>query len=245
MRHAVVTGGAKGIGLGVVQHLAATGWRVAALDIDGDALEEMAGDAVLPIGCDTSDEDAVAAAFARIADSFGDQLHLLVNNAGISDPVSGPLEDLSLADWRRWQDAHVTSAFLATRAAVPFLRRARGSIVNIASTRAVMAEPDCEAYGTAKGALLGFTRSAAISLGPEIRVNSLLPGWIEVGALRPGGEAEELRAVDHAQHPAGRVGRAADIAAAIDYLASDGAGFVTGQDFAIDGGMTRKMIYAE
>ena len=245
MRYAVVTGGAKGIGLGIARALATSGWQVAALDIDTEAIAAIDTDGVLPILCDTSDEKAVAQAFAEITAAFGDQIHLLVNNAGLADPDSGPLEDLTLDGFRKWQNSHVTSAFLCTRTAIPALRRATGSIVNIASTRATQSEQNGEAYAAAKGALLGFTQSCAVSLGPQIRVNALLPGWIEVGALRPGGQPAQLSENDHAQHPVGRVGSADDIAATVAFLASDGAGFITGQHFAVDGGMQRRMRYDE
>ena len=243
MRRALITGGAKGIGLGTARHLADLGWRVAVLDIDAEALAAIEDEAITPVACDTSDEASVARAFAALPEGFGDRLDLLVNNAGKADPDNGPLETLSLEGWRGWLDSHLTSAFLCTRAAIPALRRARGAIVNIASTRAEQAEPHGEAYGAAKGGLLGLTRACAISLGPEIRCNAILPGWIEVGALRPGGAAAALRPVDHAQHPVGRVGTAGDIAATVAFLASEGAGFITGQHFAVDGGMSRRMIY--
>jgi NAD(P)-dependent dehydrogenase (short-subunit alcohol dehydrogenase family) len=106
--------------------------------------------------------------------------------------------------------------------------------VNIASTRALQSEPDTEAYAASKGGLVALTHALAMSLGPEVRVNCVSPGWI---AHEPVGKK------DHAQHPAGRVGRPEDIAELVDYLLSDAAGFVTAQNFVVDGGMTRKMIY--
>jgi NAD(P)-dependent dehydrogenase (short-subunit alcohol dehydrogenase family) len=128
---------------------------------------------------------------------------------------------------------------------VPRLRERKGCIVNIASTRAVQSEPHSEAYAAAKGALLAFTHALAISLGPDIRANAVLPGWIETGPWKKASERNEphYRAIDKSQHPVGRVGEPADIAAAVLYLAE--SGFVTGQHIAVDGGMTRKMIYAE
>jgi NAD(P)-dependent dehydrogenase (short-subunit alcohol dehydrogenase family) len=118
----------------------------------------------------------------------------------------------------------------------PHLRAARGAIVNIASTRALQSEPQTEAYAAAKGGLVALTHALAMSLGPRVRVNCISPGWI---AHQP------VRKKDHAQHPVGRVGRDEDVAQMIAYLLSDAAGFVTGQNFVIDGGMTRKMIYAD
>ncbi|WP_296805848.1 SDR family oxidoreductase [Thiocapsa sp.] len=180
---------------------------------------------------------AVAAAFAalqawqeRAGEPAG--LNLLVNNAGLADPVSGPLEALSLAGWRRWLDGHLTGAFLCTRSAIPGLRVRRGAIVNIAST---------------KGGLLAFTHAAAISLGPLIRVNAVSPGWIETGPLQKSAHrrAPDQRPIDQAQHAVGRVGDPADIVAAVRFLGSPSAGFITGQNLVVDGGMTRTMIYAE
>ncbi len=183
------------------------------------------------VKCDVADEGSVRDAYAELG---SDGLDLLVNNAGIADPVTGPITELSLQDWRRVTDSHLTGAFLMTRAAVPILRDG-GSIVNMASTRAFMSEPQTEAYAAAKGGLVALTHALAVSLGPRLRVNAIAPGWIS-------GESD-LRKVDHAQHPVGRVGRPEDVAQAVIYLTE--AGFMTGQVLVLDGGMTRKMIYAE
>lgn len=255
-RLALITGGAQGIGRGIVEHLLARGWRVAALDRDAAASEELEAahptSPLLTLIGDVGDETAVDDAFARLHDwqRAHDQppgLDLLVNNAGIADPESGPIESLSLAGWRRWQDSHLTGAFLCTRAAAAELRTRHGSIVNIASTRALQSEPHCEAYAAAKGGLLAMTHALAISLGPEVRVNALCPGWIETGPWqkRSARSVPEHRPIDRQQHPVGRVGEPEDIAATVAFLASPEAGFITGQHFAVDGGMTRKMIYAD
>lgn len=188
-------------------------------------------DGVRHVYCDVSDETSVAGAFGELG---WDALDLLVNNAGIASPSNATISDLTLAEWRRVTDSHLTGAFLMTRSAVPMMG-AGASIVNMASTRAFMSEPQTEAYAASKGGLVALTHALAISLGPKIRVNAIAPGWIS-------GE-DELRPVDHEQHPVGRVGRPQDIADAVIYLAS--AGFVTGQVLVVDGGMTRKMIYSE
>jgi NAD(P)-dependent dehydrogenase (short-subunit alcohol dehydrogenase family) len=152
----------------------------------------------------------------------------------MAGPHDGPVEKLSLARWNRRIAVNLTGAFLMAKHAVPHLRRARGAIVNIASTRAGQSEPHTEAYSASKGGLVALTHALANSLGPEVRVNCVSPGWI---AHQP------VRKKDHAQHPVGRVGRDADVAELVAYLISDAAGFVTGQNFVIDGGMTKKMIY--
>ncbi|MGR3495041.1 SDR family oxidoreductase [Citreimonas sp.] len=229
---AIVTGAARGIGRGVAEHLAARNWRVAALDVDFD--DDGPG---RQVRCDVSDESAVRAAFGALADMLDGGLDLLVNNAGIADPETGPVEELSLDDWNLRLAVNLTGPFLMVKHAVPHLRAARGAVVNVTSTRAMMSEPDCEAYAATKGGLSALTHALAVSLGPEVRVNAVAPGWIWKG------DPSELSETDHAQHPAGRAGSPQDIAEAVHHLAR--AGFTTGQVLTVDGGMTRKMIYAE
>ena len=225
-RVALVTGGAQGIGRATALALAAHGYQVAVADIKRSA-------ELFSVRTDVAREPAVRACVRAVVRRFG-RLDALVNNAGLTGPHDGPLEKLALRDWNRRIGVNLTGAFLMAKHAIPHLRRARGAIVNIASTRALQSEPDTEAYSASKGGLVALTHALANSLGPEIRVNCVSPGWI---AHQP------VRRKDHAQHPAGRVGRPEDVAALVVYLLSDAAGFVTGQNFVIDGGMTRKMIY--
>lgn len=225
MKKAIVTGAAGLIGQGICQALIDEGWIVAALDLKSGP------DQTRSVICDVGDETSVRNAF----DALGwDRLDLLVNNAGVAAPDRGPLCDLSLADWRKVTDSHLTGTFLVSRAAIPLLGD-EGVIINMVSTRAYMSEPNTEAYAASKGGLVALTHAMAISLGPKVRVNAIAPGWIS--------DDPDLRPIDHQQHPVGRVGRPKDIADAVVYLA--GAGFVTGQVLTLDGGMTRKMIYAE
>jgi NAD(P)-dependent dehydrogenase (short-subunit alcohol dehydrogenase family) len=232
MKTAIVTGAASGIGRAVAQHFAGQGWQVAALDVDREGLASLAGAGLEPVYCDLASEDDVRAAVS--ATGF-DRLDLLVNNGGPADPVSGPVESLSLADWNSWIAPHLTGSFLMVRESVGLLRAAKGSIVNMASTRAVQSEPETYGYAAAKGGIVGLTHALAIGLGPDIRANAIAPGWINSAG-------EDLPENAHSLHPAGRVGTVEDIVRAVEYLS--GAGFVTGQVLTVDGGMTRKMIYA-
>ncbi len=247
IRTALVTGGAQGIGRGICEHLSAHGSRVFALDLDEGALSGLAAPAgadLVTIAADVSDEASVRSALAEVKDRAG-RLDLLVNNAGLAGPSSGPVDELPLEDWNRWIGTNLTGAFLMTKHAVPLLRQAKGSIVNMTSTRAFMSEPETEAYAASKGGLFALTHALAISLGPDIRVNGIAPGWIDTSTHQKAsaGPPDDLREIDHAQHPAGRVGRPEDVAKAVAYLAE--AEFVTGETITIDGGMTRKMIYQD
>ncbi|NTF07798.1 SDR family oxidoreductase [Agrobacterium rubi] len=225
MKRAIVTGGAGLIGTGIIEALLKGGWTVASFDIkDGSTKARH-------ISCDVGNETSVKAAFEQLG---WKGLELLVNNAGIAAPNSGPIHELSLADWRKVTDSHLTGAFLMTRSAVPLMVEG-ASIVNMVSTRAFMSEPETEAYAASKGGLVALTHALAVSLGPKIRVNAIAPGWIT--------DDIDLRKKDMAQHPVGRVGRPTDIADAVTYL--EGAGFMTGQVLVLDGGMTKKMIYEE
>lgn len=255
-RRVLITGGAQGIGRGIAQAVLGAGGSVCIGDTDADAgraaLEEWdVGDRALFVRVDVAKEAQVARFVDRAAAHFG-AIHGLVNNAGIPDPVSGPLERLEVREWQRRLDASLGGAFLCSKHALPALRAAAtggdvgaASIVNIASTRAHQSEPDCEAYAAAKGGLVAFTHALAVSAGPAVRVNCISPGWIATDAWRkPAARRRpKLSKRDHAQHPAGRVGTPEDIGALAVHLLSPTSGFTTGQEFIVDGGMTRLMRY--
>lgn len=234
-RTLIVTGAAHGIGAGIARRLARDGWRVACVDIDVGGVttlaEEIGG---AGIGCDISSESDVERMVAVARGRLG-RIGALVANAGISN--FGPLAKTSLESWNRVLATNLTSTFLLARTLDHDLRAAKGAIVTIASTRAHMSEPDTLAYSASKGGLVALTHALAITLAPDVRVNCISPGWIDTGKHGP------LKASDHEQHPAGRVGRPDDIAAATAYLLSADATFVTGSELVVDGGMTRKMIY--
>ncbi|HUG75986.1 MAG TPA: SDR family oxidoreductase [Burkholderiales bacterium] len=231
-KSALVTGGARGIGRAIALALAGRGYRVAIADLDAAAARKLP---LQFLRCDVASEPSVHACVRAAVKRFG-RLDALVNNAGIASPHAAPVDKLPLAEWNRLIGVNLTGAFLMAKHAAPHLRAAHGAIVNIASTRALQSEPDTEAYAASKGGLVALSHALAMSLGPRVRVNCVSPGWIAHA---------KVRKKDHAQHPVGRVGRDEDVAGLVAYLLSDAAGFVTGQNFVIDGGMTRKMIYVD
>lgn len=248
-RVVLITGGAQGIGRGIAQAVLGAGGMVMIGDLDQVAgraclaewnVAERAAFAPLDVAREASVQRWVQAALRR----FG-RIDGLVNNAGIADPHRAPLASLALADWNRYLATNLTGTFLCSKHALPALAEGSGAIVNIASTRALQSEPDTEAYAASKGGMLAFTHALAISAGPAVRVNAILPGWIATEAWQKPGErhAPKLSRKDHAQHPVGRVGVPQDIGALAVYLLSPQSGFVTGQHFVVDGGMTVKMQY--
>jgi NAD(P)-dependent dehydrogenase (short-subunit alcohol dehydrogenase family) len=235
-RTAIVTGAGHGIGAGIARRLAACGWCVVCADMDADAVGAVASEnGGVGVHCDVGSEAEVGRLVAVTQARYG-RIDAIVSNAGVG--AFGPLEKTSLEAWNRVLATNLTATFLLAKAATVELRKVRGAIVTIASTRAHMSEPDTLAYSASKGGLVALTHALAMTLAPEVRVNCISPGWIDTGKHGP------LKASDHTQHPAGRVGRPEDIAAAVAYLLSEDAGFITGAELIVDGGMTRKMIYA-
>ena len=229
---ALVTGGAHGIGAAIAARLARDGWRVVVADMDRNGTAPSGARYVV---CDVSDETSVGGLLSDVAAQEA-RLDALVCNAGIN--IRKPIARLMLAEWSRVIGTNLTSTFLLTRAAETMLRAAKGSVVTIASTRAHMSEADTEAYAASKGGLVALTHALSISLTPEMRVNCISPGWVFTKGDPP-------RAEDHTFHPAGRVGTPEDIAALAAFLVGPESGFITGAEFIVDGGVTRKMIYPE
>jgi NAD(P)-dependent dehydrogenase (short-subunit alcohol dehydrogenase family) len=244
---AIITGGAQGIGKGITRRLLHAGYRVFIWENDVEAGEEVAAELatlgkVHFLPCNIADEKQVIEALNQVTAHAG-QLNLLVNNAGFGR--NKPLAELSLDDWNAVIGTNLTGTFLCSKYCTPMLRKSKGAIVNIASTRAHTSEPNTEAYTASKGGVLALTHALAISLGPEVRVNCISPGWIDVSFFKKKSlrKQEEHSDADREQHPVGRIGTPDDIAEMVLFLASEKAGFITGQEFIIDGGMTRKMIY--
>ncbi len=243
----IVTGGGQGIGKAIAQRFLREGMIVVLAETDEDAgretQAELAGHGPVHfIRTDVASESDVQAVVAQTVARFG-RVDTLINNAAIMRNI--PLADLTLADWNAVLAVNLTGPLLGAKYAAPYLRQTRGAVVNIASTRALMSEPNTEAYSAGKGGLVSLTHALALSLAPEVRVNCISPGWVDVSGWKKRATRAQssLREQDHAQHPVGRVGRPEDVAALTHYLVSEEAGFVTGQNFVIDGGMTKKMIY--
>lgn len=249
---AIITGGAQGIGMAVSRAFAREGAKVVVADIDPEALQEHSdalraeGAEVLPMRMDVAEEEDVRRLVEQVMGAYG-RIDILVNNAGIG--WTGTLETRPMAEFDRVLAVNLRGPYMLAKYCAPHLGRGKepGVILNICSTRALQSEPHSEPYSAAKGGLLALTHSLAVSLGPRVRVNAISPGWIEVSSYKKASARSEpqLRPVDHAQHPAGRVGRPEDIAEACLFLASSRAGFITGTNLVVDGGMTVKMIYAE
>lgn len=242
-KRVVVTGGAQGIGLATALAFHRNNDWVFAIDEDMEALSELPA-GIIRVRADLADPEDVARACHHVL-SQAMTVDVLVNNAGIGgsgkDVVETPLEE-----WDRILNVNLRAYWLMAKHLVPAMPEG-SAIVNIASTRALQSEANTEAYAASKGGVVALTHSLAISLAERrIRVNCVSPGWIDVTRAKKssGKNPEVLRPIDHDQHPVGRVGAPEDIAAAIMYLSSTMSGFVTGANLVVDGGMTRKMIYA-
>jgi NAD(P)-dependent dehydrogenase (short-subunit alcohol dehydrogenase family) len=238
----IVTGAARGIGKAVAAKYAEFGANVVLVDMDAETLEatgrqirEVGGSCITQVG-DVANPGDITSFVETTVRIFG-RLDILINNAGIGLWKS-PF-DVDVAEWDRVINVNLRGTFLASREAAKVMRTTGGgAIVNIASTRALMSEPNSEAYAATKGGIVALTHALALSLGEyRIRVNAISPGWIETG------DYSQLRKVDHEQHPAGRVGTPDDVARACLFLTHPDNDFITGENLVVDGGMTKKMIY--
>ena len=237
MKIAVVTGGAHGIGKAIALALLDQDCVVIVLDVDDQYIDilkkEIYGRSLQTLVCDVGVAGDVIHSIDIIEKTHG-KIDYIVNNAGISRFC--PIDELTVEEWNRIISVNLSSIFYMTKFGKHLLTE-NSAIVNIASTRALMSEPNGEAYGASKGGIVALTHALSISLAPKTRVNCISPGWIEVNHY------EQLTENDHALHPCGRVGKVDDIAEMATFLLSEKAGFITGQNFVIDGGMTKKMIY--
>jgi len=234
----VVTGGASGLGASIGAAAAAAGYRVGLYDVDAERVQQTAASLDGAVGLVGSTNDAAAVEAAL--DAFGSP-DALVSNAGIVR--FGPLVDLAEEDWRSAVDVNLTGTFLTGRAvARRMLAGSGGAIVNISSMNGVAAGPNSGAYGPTKAAVGLLTEQMALEWAPSIRVNAVAPGLIDAGMSEQVYADPVTREARESRVPLGRLGRAGDVAAAVLWLASDEAGYVTGQTLLVDGGVTGAII---
>lgn len=217
----VITGGAKGIGACMVSRFKNEGAIVEI--IDKEAGEWFVGD--------VADKSALEEFAKIIIEKYG-RVDVLVNNAL---PLMKGINDCSWEDFIYAQKVGVAAPFYLSKLFKNFFSEG-SAIINISSTRDKMSMPQTESYTAAKGGIAALTHALAMSLAPLVRVNSISPGWIDTSGL-------EFSEEDKKQHPVGRIGKAEDIASIALFLASDEAGFITGENIVVDGGMSHQMIY--
>ena len=220
---AVITGGAHGIGKAIADAFRAEG--AAVYIIDSTPGEWFTGD--------VGDKETLER-FAGYVISHAAQVDCLINNAL---PLMKGIESCSYEDFSRALSVGVTAPFYLTKLFMPYFSRG-ASVINISSSRDRMSQPQTESYTAAKGGISALTHALAVSLAGKVRVNSISPGWIDT-------TDSDITGADALQQPVGRVGRPEDIAEMVLFLCSGKAGFITGENICIDGGMTRQMIYHE
>lgn len=239
---ALVTGGASGIGRATVERLLNGGWAVTIVDFNADtgaaALQDCAQrfDAVTFVRADTAEEDDVAAAIGHAVETFG-RLDCIVNNAGIGGAF-GPVSDVDVEDWDYTFAVLVRGVFLGTKHGVRAIKAGGrgGVIVNTASVAGLAGGIAPQAYSAAKAAVISFTQTTALELAPDrIRVNAVSPGVIDTPLVQTG--TRDAASGMSGIQPWPETGQPDDIARVIEFLASDGSGFVTGQNIVVDGGL--------
>lgn len=239
----IVTGGANGIGKSIVHAFAKASANVIIADSDvnnGKAMEEellASGKNICFVETDVKKEEDIRRLVEFSIQKYG-RVDILINNAGISKFI--PFFDMSVADWDYIINTNLRSVFLCAKEAARYMKTEGGAIINIASTRAFMSEPNTEGYAASKGGMIALTHSLAATLSPyHIRVNSISPGWIHTSNVN------ELTEEDKKQHWSNRVGVPEDIARVCLFLANPNNDFINGENITVDGGMTKKMIYVE
>ena len=243
----VVTGGAHGIGRASALRFASEGAQVAVVDLRVDQAEQVAaecqavGGRGLAYQADVSDPDQVAAAVEQITGDLGG-INVVHSNAGRLS--AGTVLEVSLAEWQRILAVNVTAMFLVARAVIPVMRDGGGgAIVTTGSISGMLGEPALTAYTASKAAVVNLTRSMAIDFARDgIRVNCVCPGWVDTGFNDPQFEHDQLSAQDIAELidrtvPMGRQGLPEEMAAAVAFLASADASYITGQTLVVDGGL--------
>lgn len=237
------TGGGSGLAAAVARRFTAEGGRVAVADLDGERAEAVAAElGGIALQLDVADEDAVRAGVRSAHEQLG-RIDCAFPAAGHAD--FGPIEEWSLARWNRMMTVHAGGTFLVCREVAPIMRaQGGGSIVNVSSIAALVAQQGNAPYGAAKGAILSFSRQLARDLAPEIRVNVVAPGRVRTGMTEPifterGGGNYEVGAAMAAENTLlKRLGEPEEIASTVCFLLSDEAGFITGSVIVADAGET-------
>lgn len=238
MSWAVVTGAGSGIGAVIARMAAKEGYRVALWDVDRAAADAVAadiGDAAVAQTVDVTDEASVDAGFAAL----GEAPAVVVNNAGLVR--FGPLLSLSVADWSAVISVNLTGTFLVSRGAARAMQSVGGgAVVNITSVNGIAAAPNAGAYTSSKAGIIMLTEQMALEWAHSgIRVNAVAPGLIMAGMSDPIYADDAVRALRQSKVPTQTLGTAEDVAAAVLFLASDKAAYITGQTLAVDGGLTK------
>lgn len=239
---AVITGGANGIGRCLVEEFAREGYDVAFIDIDhaaGQELQTKMGESVAFFPGNVAEKVDLEVFAAFVVERFGG-VDCVINNACFSN--GGILSGCTYEAFNEILRVGVSAPYYLACLFRPHFRPG-ASILNISSTRAFMSQQNTESYTAAKGGIAALTHALAMSLAGKVRVNSISPGWIDTGAFHGDGQSSLWSAEDAAQHASGRIGNPTDIAHMALYLCGDKAGFITGENITIDGGMTKRMIY--
>ncbi len=240
-RIAVVTGAGSGIGLASARRMAAEGATIVAVDIDAEAGKAAAAetDGVF-IAADVASEQQVSELYAEVASRFG-RIDVAFNNAGISPPEDDSILTTGLDAWRRVQEVNLTSVYLCCKYVIPYMQAAgKGSIINTASFVAVLGAATSQiSYTASKGGVLAMSRELGVQFAREgIRVNALCPGPVNTPLLQELFAKDPERAARRLVHvPMGRFAEPAEVAAAVVFLASDDASFITAASFLVDGGI--------
>ncbi len=241
MKNALVTGGAKGIGAAICEKLAADGYRVGVLDMDGDAAAALAAtlDEAVALRASVTDEASVAQAF----DTFGAVPDLVVNNAGIVR--FGQLVDLEVDDFRQVVEVNLVGTYIVAREAARRMKAAgtAGSIINLTSINALTPGPGAGAYPATKAGVANMTLHMALELGDfGIRVNCIAPGFVDGGMSAAIYADPKVRAARGGAVPLKRLASVADIANAVAFLASDEGGYINGHQLVVDGGVSGSVL---